>query len=290
MPFGLSFGAKKKSSSSTSEINKNELTTQVQDSSKVQSGVTESTSVGTTQNTGATTNQSVGRTAQDATGRSTGVTEGVQQLFSGDVLTGLESLVGQLLTNTPASSGPAVAFDSDSFIRGGVDRASSRQRLALENGLNQLTSRVGGTASGNSATAILANQLRGDAAANIAGVESDFIGRANEIENRNIQTGIAQSGQSQQYLTQLLAALKGGTATTQNQEVQTNQTSQAATNVASEAGTQTQTQVQQQQSIQSQQLVEALSQLLQGSTNTTGTEKTKGKETSGGGGFSFGFG
>jgi len=289
MAFGLSFGGKKNKIDKTTSVNSTENTAQQQTGTKAQSGST-ATNTARNENT-ATSNAGTtqGRTSSQTAGTSSGTTTNAQQLFSGDVLSGLEGLATQLIGGTPSVAASPFQFDADSYIKGGVAQAEAAQKMDLEANLSGLTNAIGGTASGNTMNALLANRLRGDAAANIAGVRSSYTESANEIENRNLQTGIAQTGQQQGYLANILSILKGGTSTSVGEQQQVTTEQQAGTQAQATQGTQQSATTGQESSQQTQQLIEALDQLLKGNTTKVGTERVKGTEKKSGGGFSLGF-
>lgn len=278
MPFGLSFGAKKGKTSGTTTIDKLVDTNQTETGTKATSGTT--TTTGTSNTTGTSTGQTTSQ--QDTTGSQTN--QQTSQLFSQGILSGLEGIVQGLFGNasqTPMSLGSN--FDKNAFIEGGYAAAENRTLDDTNIALNSLYDRVGGRDDSNSMVTLLANRARGDAAAQLAGVRANLTGQAEGIARENFGADLAGQGQFQQFLNQTLAALKGGTASTQG-AIQTAESSTGSGTTAQQTAEQTQ-----QSQTQVQQLLELLQNQLAGTEHTTGTEKTKGKETQMGGGFSLGF-
>ena len=165
-----------------------------------------------------------------------------------------------------------------------MDAATSRVSSDLESSLNSMFDNFGGRDDQNSMATLLANRTRSDAGASLAGTRASLEGQANDIERSNYTANLAGEGQQQQYLAQVLSALKGGTTSTtgavNTAEQQAGTSSQAGNQATtgSEQATTNQTQV--------QNLVEALSQILSGTTHTVGTEDSK--NSSMGGGMSLG--
>lgn len=285
MAFGISFGKSGQKSNQTTNIDKTESTNQSKTGTQTQTGTTTNTGT-TSQNTTSQGTQTQAQTGTSTTtGQQTGTTSQTTNLFSDAILQGLEGVVGSLFGNT---SGATVGdFDADQFVAGGLAKATADSTMSLEDNLNQMVANIGGRADGNSMTALLANRARNDAAANLAGVESQLTGQANEIVRQNVLAGNTIDATNQGFLANLLQTLKGGTSTTTGTEAvatqQQGQTGTTGTTTTAEsgtsAGTTSQTQV--------QDLVTAISELLSGVTNTSGTEKTTGSTRKSGGGFSL---
>lgn len=282
MAFGISFGKNKQSGTSTTNVNKTETTNQQQTGTKSSSGTSSTTGTSTTQS-GQTSNVSE-RTNQTNTG-----TQNTQQTttqFSEPVLSTLESAVQNLfggLSSSPSQMDDN--FDADEFVSSGVEAAQSRVNSDLENTLNSMFDQFGGRDDQNSMAALLANRARADAAASVAGVRSNLEGQAQEIERQRFLANLQGVGQQEGFLSQVLGALKGGRA------AGSSATQTAEEKAGTSAGTNTQTGTSStatsQQQVQN--LVEALSQLLSGTTQTTGTEQTNQKTKSGGFGFGLSF-
>lgn len=286
MAFGLSFGTKKQTTDSTSNINKTENTNQQQTGTNTSSGTStsNSNSSGTSSTVGQQTTSQTG--SQQTTGTQTGTTKQTTSAFSDSTLSAIEKAVGDLFGKVGGGA-PISAFNKEGFIADGVGAATRDILSGLDSNVNQLTTNLGGTSGSNSMAALLENRMRGDAAAEVQGVRTNLTAQAEQIARDNILAQTQVAGQDQGFLGNLLAALKGGQVTTTGTESST--TAQNQTNQTS--GTQTnseQTQQQQtQQQVQTQQLIEMMEQLLKGTTNTVGTETTKGTTKQSGGGFSL---
>jgi len=107
-----------------------------------------------------------------------------------------------------------VDFDADAFVKGVTDSARTAATYKTDADINATVSATGGSTSGNSASALLANRIKNETAANLAGINSNARGTAAQIEsglqaNRvSSITGITDS--VDRSLTSLLAALRGG--------------------------------------------------------------------------------
>jgi hypothetical protein len=287
MAFGLSFGSKKQKTNQTSTVDKAESTNQQQ------SGTTSSSSTANSLTTGQSSGSTVGQqtTSQTGTNKTTGTQTGqstqTTSAFSASTLGAIEKAVGDLFGKVGGTT-PISAFDKEAFISNTVGKAASDIGAGLESNVNQLITNLGGTAGTNSMGALLTNRLRNDAAAEVAGVRATTTAQAEEIARSNALAGSQIAGQDQGFLGQLLGALKGGvTTTTGTESTQTAQDQQTQNTGTSNTAERT-SQQQSQQSTQTQQLIEMMSQLLSGTTNTKGTENVKGTGKSGGGGFSIG--
>lgn len=281
MAFGLSFGAKKSTGKSTTDVNKTVDTTQVESGTKATSGTTSTTGSSTT--TGTQTGQTTGTTANQSQGSQTNQQQST--LFSSGILSGLEGIVQGLFgsqATTPMSLNSD--FNKDEFVEGGYRAAESRATEDTNTALNSIYDRLGGRDDNNSMATLLANRARNDTAANLAGVRASLTGQAEGIARENFGADLAGQGQSQGFLNNLLGALKGGTANTtgaiQTAENSTGQTAGTSAQQTAENTTQQQTQV--------QQLLEILQNAMSGTEHTVGTEKTKTKGLEIGGGASVG--
>jgi hypothetical protein len=282
MAFGISFGKNKSKGSSVTNVNKTETGVEATSGTKA--------TTGTTTQTGTTTSQQQGTTSQTGTttGTTTGsqTTQGTTQQFSDTTLAGLESAVGQLLGNIPTAPQQLEDnFDREAFIQGGVDAATSRVQGDLEASLNSMFDQFGGRDDSNSMAALLANRARGDAAANLAGVRASLIGQAEGIERENFMSNLAGTGQVQELLAQVLGNLKGGRATTTG----ATQTAEQTAGTQTQTGTSQQTGSEQTAQTTVQNLLELLNSITAGTQQTVGTEstKTKGKTSGGGIGLSL---
>lgn len=122
--------------------------------------------------------------------------------FSPDVLAPLESLMKTLLGNEnfqTAQSGlagrlsqvqtaaAAPAFDVDAFVDDTMARAEATAKFDLESGLNKLFSGTGTSEGDNTMTALLANRLRTDTAANLAGIGAQARATGEQIRSTQSQ-------------------------------------------------------------------------------------------------------
>lgn len=177
-----------------------------------------------------TKNESGSQTAnQQVTGNQSQSTAGSQSANRREFSDGFLQLL-ELTTKDALGSGAAgqsalrdqlteiqnnpIDFDADAFVKGITDQARSSVNSKLESDVNSTVSATGGSTSGNSAASLLANRLRGDAAANIAGVQQSAAGTAAQIES-SLQAQRSASiagvaGSVNDSLTSLLAALRGG--------------------------------------------------------------------------------
>jgi hypothetical protein len=286
MGFGLSFGSKKESGKSSTDVNKTETTDQTQTGTQSTTGSTSTTGTQNTQtsSSGTTTNNTSNQ--QATTGSQSSQQTSTQ--FSQPIISGLESTVQALLGNLPSSpSQMDNNFDHNAFVSGGTAAAASSINSDLESTLNGMFDNFGGRDDQNSMATLLANRARGDAASQIAGVRSNLEGQAQGIERERYLANLQGTGQQEGFLANVLNALKGGQATTSGQ-VQTAENTAGGTQAT---GTQAQTGTSNTQMSQ-QELTQQLTQLLQklqGTTNTTGTEDTKTSGKTGGFGLGLSF-
>jgi hypothetical protein len=285
MALGISFGKSGQKSTQTTDINKTETQNQVQNGTQQTQGTT--TNTGSTTSSGSTnTQQNTSQTgATTNTGKTTGTTQQTSSMFDSDVLSGLNSLVTTLMGHAATASQPISNFDKNAFISGGMAKATADSNANVEDAINGLVSGIGGRVDGNSMSALLAQRVHNDATANLAGVESTLTGQAEEIARTNALAGSQMDATNQNFLVNVLQALKGGSSTTTGAESQTQQqqgtSTQAGTNTGSETTSQQQNTTQQ----QVQNIMETLQQILNGTTTTVGTEATKGSISKTGGGF-----
>jgi hypothetical protein len=281
MALGLSFGSSKNKATTNSNATKNETvaSNQNQNTNQTQTGSTTTNQSGSQATTGATkgsqvsTQQTAGQTTQDQTTKS----------FSDVILSALEgSTLGAIQAANSAKVDTSNDFDADAFVSGGMASAAASQQAQLEQSLNGLFDASGGTASGNSMSALLANRLQGDANASLAGQRATLAGQAAQIQNQNIQTELAGANQVQGYAAQLLAALKGGTQATTG--VQATTQSQTGSQDSTQQQNQNQTNTSTSQQDTTQSLMSIINTLLNQNTNTVATEdsKTTGKKSGGG--------
>lgn len=293
MALGISFGSNKSKTRSSTDVAKLET--------GVQSGTTsqnQTTTGSQTSNTTGTQSTTGSQTTSGATsGTSSQTTTGTQQqtqtsqLLSDSILSALEQSSLRALTAAETPQGPQIGelngFNIGDFVSQGYQAAASQQQAQLEQSVNGLFDSVGGTASGNSMAALLANRLRGDAAANLAGVQANLTAQGNQILRENIGQSVAAQVAQQQFVTQLLAQLRGGVATTTGTG-QTTEATRGQTQQINDQRTSQQQDVltsQQQQVDTTQVLASIINQLINTTTNTVASEDTIGKTKKSGGGF-----
>lgn len=287
LSLGLSFGAKKSSSKGTATVDKTETTNQQQTGTNTTSGTTTNNTFG--QSTGQTSGQQTSSQTGTAstTGSQTGTTSQTTNTFKDSTLAAIEKAVNELFGKT-GTAAPVSMFDKAGFIADTVGSASNSINTDLGANLNQLVTNIGGTQNTNSMSALLSNRLRNDAAAQIAGVKSSATATAEEIARSNALATSQIAGQDQGFLGSLLSALKGGQVTTTGTESTQSQQAQQTQNTGQTNSTEQTAQQQSQQQVQTQQLIELVNQLMTGTNNTKGTETTTQKGKSMGGGFSVG--
>lgn len=145
--------------------------------SSLQSGTTQSqTSSGTS--TGSETGAGTVTRLDDAT--KSQLTDAVRGLLSdaGKGSTALQAELDRL-------SGTSSTFDPDAFVSGLMQSATARTNADLESGIGALGSRAGVNSGSNSAVALLESRLKSDAVANLAGIESNARGQAEQIRSAN---------------------------------------------------------------------------------------------------------
>lgn len=86
----------------------------------------------------------------------------------------------------------APQFDVNAFAKGITDQATAGAQLDLESSINGLLGKSGITESGNSAGALLANKLKNQTAANLAGINQQAVATGEQI--RQSQQGQITEG------------------------------------------------------------------------------------------------
>jgi hypothetical protein len=207
----------------------------------------------------------------------------------------LESRVQSLLSAGGGSAASATAaalsgissFDPDQYVSGVVANARNRSESDRQQAISTAENVIGGTVDSNSAAALLASRINNDANANLAGIESDAVAKAQSILGNNIAAAGNARGQDDNLLTQLAGILKGGvtTGTAVGNTATAGQTNQEQ----QQTGTTTESSNQQQNSQQQtqQDVLSQLISLLQGTENTKGTEQANAVTKSGGFGLSI---
>jgi len=288
MAFGLSFGAKKQKTNQTSTVDKTDVTNQQQTGTQSSTGTNTSSSTGS-QNGSTVGQQTTSQTGSNTTtGQQTGTTTQTTNAFSDSTLSAIEQAVNDLFGKV-GTTAPVSAFDPTRFVEEGLAAVKNDVNTGLESDVNNLVTNVGGATTNNSMAALLSNRLRADAAAKVSGASANLTAQAEEIARSNALAASQIAGQDQGFLGNLLAALKGGSVTTTGTESTATTQNQQTQNTGTANNSEQSSQQTSQQQVQTQQLIEMMSQLLSGTTNTKGTENVKGTTSSMGGGFSLGF-
>lgn len=174
---------------------------------------TKQNSTSTTSQTGTSTSSSNASQSNNSRQFSDNMLK-VLELVSKDALGSTAQGASALRDRLTEVQATPIEFDSDKFVRGVMDAATSTIGSKLTSDVNGLVSSTGGSTGGNSAAALLAGKLRNEASANLAGVNSSAQAQAAEIESNLAQsktsqlTGITQGLDAS--LASLLSALKGG--------------------------------------------------------------------------------
>lgn len=169
------------------------------------------------------------------------------ELIARDAL-GSNAQTSSTLRDALQTASAPVDFDADAYIKGVTDSARTAGQIKLAGDINSTVSATGGSTSGNSASALLANRLATETSANVAGINAQARGNAAQIEselNKNrVQsiTGITDSVNSN--LTSLLAALRGAetqqdTTSKENSVANSQQTATGQTLTSSKGKTST---------------------------------------------------
>lgn len=213
----------------------NQTQNSVTNSKSEQAATANETKTGTTNQTSSSTGTSTtsGSTSQTGTtkGTESSVTTGATSNYSADILAGLDQLVkSQLgLGNTASAAltdrltqlqtaAAQPAFDVAGYAKGITDAAAASTQNQLDSQINSILSATGSSEGGNSMAALLGAKLRGEAAANLAGINANAVATGQQIADQQ-QASLTQqisglSGDISTQLTNLLAAAKGGTQTT----------------------------------------------------------------------------
>lgn len=290
MAFGLSFGAKKQSSTTNTTLDKDVLTntaqTQGTQSAQTQTGSTSSTGTqsqtGTSLNTGTQSGSTKGQQSQSGTTTtldqsvSTALADRVKQILGGGIT---DSSIADL---SNAIAGRTNSFNASQFVADTVTAAKTAGEAELQESNSKYQSAIGGSAATNSMAALLAQRGTNDLNASLAGIRANATAQAEDIANKNLTTAAGVQGQLADIAAGLTGQLKGATTTTD----MTTLTDELSKILNTQAGsTAQQTQTSEQQTSQMTQLLNQLQTLLGASsesTNLTSTEKVKGKSSGGG--------
>lgn len=134
------------------------------------------------------------------------------------------------------------SFDVEQYTSDVVGRAASAAGIDLESQINQIMSNTGGSISGNSMNALLANKLRNQTAANLAGVEAEARATGEQIQqSREKQitegiTGLSDTVSAQ--MLGLISAVRGarqaGTQTTSEESYEESSEDKRTTSTGSQ--------------------------------------------------------
>ena len=283
--FGISLGAKKSTTNQTTDVDKTTVGTQNTNSTQNQTQTGTQNVTGTTASQGVSRNDTSGASASQTTGTTAEQQKSTSKTYSDATLGALESRVQAMLANPNLGQIQQFSdFDPAAYVRNGMSAATARAQTSVDEALGGIYDQIGGR--NNSAAALLQQRVQNDSNANLAGVNANLTGQAEEIRRQNLLAGNTVTATSNDLVTNILAALKGGTTQTEGtgltQSAQNNQQQNIGTNV----GSQSQTGQSSQQTQSTEQLINVLAQLINSNERTTGTEKTVGTTKSGGFGIS----
>lgn len=281
MAFGISFGKNKSKTNQTATVDKTETGSQTGSTTTnqqtVQSSATQSSGLSQTQ--GQSNSSTVG--SNTTAGASTQQQQQTTQNFSDATLGGLEAVVSRLLSSDSlGKSGYNSGFDPQAFVRDGMSAATARARTGLDEAVGGIRDAIGGR--NNSAAALLLERVNNDSNAMLAGTQAQLTGQAEEIMRSNMLAGNTQTDTNNNFVANLLSALRGGISSTTGAVQENTSQSQQSQTSAAESTSQNQA-TQQSSSTQAiEQMASTLAQLIESITNTKGTETVKGKTSSGG--------
>lgn len=297
MGFGLSFGSKKQSGSSTSNIDKTTDLTGSQNTNTTSQGQTNTSTVG--QTSSATTSQGAQQQTQDQKniGQTTGRTKGTTTSLGQDVQDALAERIKSILGGGITDESMNVInqgirgnanFDVESFVNGIVGGARNRGEQTLQEQNSAFAARAGGTASTNSMAALMAQRGRNDLEANLGAIAADATAKGEGIRQSGLNTSVNALTGTAGIASALAGALKGGTTTTDMTQL-TDEISQLIGKSGSITSQTTTGMETQQQTSQTNQLLQEIANVLtQQQQREVGTEKTTQKGKSGGFGLSLG--
>lgn len=112
-------------------------------------------------------------------------------------------------------------FDVASFSKGVTDQAASAANLDLESNINAILSNSGGSETGNSMNSLLANKLRNQTAANLAGINQQATATGEQIrqgQQGQITAGIqGLSSTLSNAILELIKSTRGASNTGQSE-------------------------------------------------------------------------
>lgn len=146
------------------------------------------------------------------------------EMGAGRFGTGADAIQGRLGQLQRQAKEPQ--FDVSKYVKGIMDQAGAMAGLELESGINNTAGNVGGSVSGNSMAALLANKMRNITASNLAGIGQQATASGEQIrmaQQEQLTQGISGlGGMLQQAILGLIGATRGasvsGTSTTTGRE------------------------------------------------------------------------
>lgn len=181
------------------------------------------------------------KSKQSFTKSDTATTNASSTDLSNPLLTSLEALLGKTLnsggfTNANNAIGTRLKqlsaqakqpqFNVDKFAAGITKQATSAADLDLTSAINGILSKTGTTESGNSASALLANKLRNQTAANLAGISAQATATGEQIregQQGQLTEGIGNLGNS--LVNEILGLLQSTRGARQSGTSTTNESS-----------------------------------------------------------------
>jgi hypothetical protein len=298
--FGISFGKKKTSGTTSEDVNRSTNTTGSQNTTNSSStvGSQNTQQTGTSSSQGSSNTRGETATRAQETGQQQQQTQ--SQSFSDTTLAGLEGEVARLLgvgsdptsaSNQASSNGLSqmAGFDANGYVDDIMRGASADTLSQLEESIGGVQSTIGGTAGTNSAAALLTSRLEGNRASNLAGIRGQATGQAQEILARNVASASGANQTSNTLLTSLAEILKGGRTTG---TAATTTANQSTGGQSTSGNTQTSESSQQSQNTNTQTVQDVLTQiteLLNSTENMSGSSRGTNSQTTSGGGLSLGF-
>lgn len=174
---------------------------------------TDETSTSNQNMTGGTTSTGSEQQSQTSLGFSEELMGELNALLGATIQGGGGITAGQQALQNRLNAVQGNGFDVDDFVSGVMKSATQTAKGALESGINGIESSIGGSTSGNSMAALLANRMRNEAASNLAGIESQAraTGAGIRAQESTELTNLAQAGG--QGTLQLIQALMGAQST-----------------------------------------------------------------------------
>lgn len=296
MAFGISFGKNKTKVNQTGTVAKTETTSQQgqEATSSFQTG----TQNQQTSQSGSSTGSSTTNQTSLQTGQTSGTTNttGKQSSFSDNLTSEIEGAISGLLAGVN-ETGQVVGrgvealgeFDSRGFVESIMANAEARSQSSLDESIGGIMDRIGSSANNNSMAALLQQRVVNDSNAALGSVRGQAEAQANQILAQNLGASSGAMNETNNIGVALINALKGGNVTT-NQATSMTELQR----ILNEATGNTTTSEQSQQNSQSQQqttqmLAQIINNMMNGTTDSKGTETLVGTTSKKGGGLSLGF-